>query len=69
MFSMFAILNSFLIFFNSFTNLEIFNLSEAKINLTNFKNVNVFAPYFSRTISRIHEIISDKYWNENIKKI
>ena len=41
----------------------------SKINLTNFKNVNVFAHYFSRTISLIHEIIYDKYWNENIEKI
>ncbi len=37
----------------------------AKVNLNNLKKINEFAPYFSRTISRISEIISDKYWNEN----
>ena len=36
-----------------------------KVNLNNLKKINEFAPYFSRTISRINEIISDKYWNEN----
>ena len=41
----------------------------SKINLSKFKNIISFAPYFSRTISRIHEIISDKYWHENIEKI
>ena len=39
----------------------------SKVNLNNLKKINEFAPYFSRTISRINEIISDKYWNENIK--
>ena len=39
----------------------------SKTNLNNLKKINEFAPYFSRTISRINEIISDKYWNENIK--
>jgi len=37
----------------------------SKINLTKLKNINSFAPYFSRTFSRINEIISDKYWNDN----
>ena len=37
----------------------------SKINLIKLKNINSFVPYFSRTISRINEIISDKYWNDN----
>lgn len=41
----------------------------SKTNLNNLKKINEFAPYFSRTISRINEIISDKYWNENYTKI
>ena len=39
----------------------------SKMNLSNLKNIHIFAPYFSRTISRISEIISDKYWNDNFK--
>jgi cell division protein ZapE len=39
----------------------------SKTSLNNLKKINEFAPYFSRTISRINEIISDKYWNENLK--
>ena len=41
----------------------------SRSSLNNLKKISEFAPYFSRTISRINEIISDKYWSENNKII
>ena len=37
----------------------------SKINMRRLNDIAVFAPYFARTLSRLHEIISDQYWNQN----
>lgn len=37
----------------------------SKINMRRLNDIAVFAPYFSRTLSRLHEIISDQYWDKN----